>query len=69
MLGDTGANALGALLGVAAVVILPLAWQAALAAVLAGLNLYAESHSLSAVIQAHPLLDRLDRWGWWKGEG
>ncbi len=68
MLGDTGANALGALLGVTAVVLLPFAWQAAVALVLAGLNLYAESHSLSAFIQAHPLLDRLDRWGWRKAE-
>ena len=69
MLGDTGANALGALLGVAACVVLPLAGQVALAAALAGINLYAETHSLSAWIQSHPLLDRLDRWGWRNVDG
>ena len=35
----------------------------ALAIFLIALNLYAESHSLSAVIRARPLLRRLDRWG------
>lgn len=64
MLGDTGANALGALSGVTAIVILPPLGQIALALALAALNLYAESHSLSALIRSHPLLDRLDRWGW-----
>src|SRR5205823_765176 len=39
MLGDTGANALGALLGVAACALLPLAGQAVLAVGLVGLNL------------------------------
>jgi hypothetical protein len=64
MLGDTGANALGALAGVAAVVVLPAIGQIALALALTGVNLYAETHSLSALIRSHPLLDRLDRWGW-----
>jgi UDP-GlcNAc:undecaprenyl-phosphate/decaprenyl-phosphate GlcNAc-1-phosphate transferase len=64
MLGDTGANALGALLGISACVLLPLAGQAVLAIALAGINLYAETHSLSALIRSHPVLDRLDRWGW-----
>jgi UDP-N-acetylmuramyl pentapeptide phosphotransferase/UDP-N-acetylglucosamine-1-phosphate transferase len=64
MLGDTGANALGALLGIAACALLPLAGQAVLAAALASLNLYAETHSLSALIRSYHLLDRLDRWGW-----
>lgn len=69
MLGDTGANALGAFLGVAACVLLPPAALVLLAVLLAALNLYAESHSLSALIRAHPLLDRLDRWGWRADEG
>jgi hypothetical protein len=68
MLGDTGANALGALLGVAACALLPLAGQAVLAAALIGLNLYAETHSLSALIRSHPLLERLDGWGWRKND-
>jgi UDP-GlcNAc:undecaprenyl-phosphate/decaprenyl-phosphate GlcNAc-1-phosphate transferase len=63
MLGDTGSNPLGALLGVAACVLLPVAGQTVLALFLAALNLYAESHSLSALIRARPLLRRLDRWG------
>jgi UDP-GlcNAc:undecaprenyl-phosphate/decaprenyl-phosphate GlcNAc-1-phosphate transferase len=67
MLGDTGANALGALLGVAACALLPLAGQLLLAAALVGLNLYAETHSLSEWIRSHPLLDRLDGWGWRTG--
>lgn len=69
MLGDTGANALGALLGVTACVVLPLIGLIGLAAALAALNLYAETHSLSALIQSRPLLDRLDRWGWRKVDG
>src|SRR5439155_1360699 len=64
MLGDTGANALGALLGVVACVVLPLLGQTLVAVTLAGTNLYAERHSLSAFIRAHPTLNRLDRWGW-----
>lgn len=63
MLGDCGANALGALLGLCVgadrrwVVRLP-----ALAAV-TGLNLAAERVSLSAVIARMPVLARLDAWG------
>jgi UDP-GlcNAc:undecaprenyl-phosphate/decaprenyl-phosphate GlcNAc-1-phosphate transferase len=68
MLGDTGANALGALLGVAACALLPLAGQAVLAVGLVGLNLYAETHSLSELIRTHHLLNRLDRWGWRKND-
>jgi UDP-GlcNAc:undecaprenyl-phosphate GlcNAc-1-phosphate transferase len=64
MLGDNGANALGALFGIAACVVLPLMGQVVLACILAGINVYAESHSLSAMIRSHPLLDRIDRWGW-----
>jgi UDP-GlcNAc:undecaprenyl-phosphate GlcNAc-1-phosphate transferase len=64
MLGDTGANALGAMYGAAACVVLPALEQLALALALAALNLYAETHSLSALIRSHPLLNRLDRWGW-----
>jgi hypothetical protein len=64
MMGDTGANALGALLGVVTCLVLPLAGQAAIAIALAGINLYAETHSLTALIGAHPFWDRLDRWGW-----
>lgn len=69
MLGDTGANALGALWGVAACALLPLLGQAVLAAALVVINLYAETHSLSALIRSHPLLAWLDRWGWRNVDG
>jgi UDP-GlcNAc:undecaprenyl-phosphate/decaprenyl-phosphate GlcNAc-1-phosphate transferase len=68
MLGDTGANALGALLGVAACAVLPTAGLLVLALALAGLNWYAETHSLSTFIRARPLLDRCDGWGWRRAE-
>ncbi|GAA0288573.1 hypothetical protein GCM10009528_01490 [Kineococcus aurantiacus] len=63
MLGDTGANALGAVLGVAALA----RWHrrgrvGALAAVVA-LTLASEKVSFSRVIEAQPLLRELDRLG------
>ena len=69
MLGDTGANALGALFGVAACVVLPPLGQIVLALALAGINGYAEKHSLSALIRSHALLAKIDRWGWREVEG
>jgi hypothetical protein len=69
MLGDTGANALGALLGVAACVVVPLMGLVVLAIALGGINLYAETHSLSTLIQSQPLLNRIDQWGWRKVGG
>ncbi|WP_298886572.1 hypothetical protein [uncultured Serinicoccus sp.] len=63
MLGDTGANAVGAALGVAAVRELsPRARWTCLAA-LAGLTLLSERVSFSRVIDATPVLRQLDRWG------
>jgi UDP-GlcNAc:undecaprenyl-phosphate GlcNAc-1-phosphate transferase len=64
MLGDTGANALGALLGVAACVALPPVALVLLGVMLLVLNLYCETRSLSVLIRSRPWLDRLDRWGW-----
>jgi UDP-N-acetylmuramyl pentapeptide phosphotransferase/UDP-N-acetylglucosamine-1-phosphate transferase len=64
MLGDTGANALGAAAGLAAVGTLPGPAQFAFLAVLSALHLYAERRSITAALAAHPLLDWLDRWGW-----
>lgn len=63
MLGDTGANAFGALAGTAFV--LTPAWPvraAALAAVL-GLTIASEKVSFSKVIERTPLLRRVDGWG------
>jgi UDP-N-acetylmuramyl pentapeptide phosphotransferase/UDP-N-acetylglucosamine-1-phosphate transferase len=67
MLGDTGANALGAIAGGAAVWALPVPLQLALAAALTALHLFAERRSITATLAAHPWLDRMDRWGWGKG--
>jgi UDP-N-acetylmuramyl pentapeptide phosphotransferase/UDP-N-acetylglucosamine-1-phosphate transferase len=63
MLGDCGANALGAALGTAAAQALP--WQLRLLACagVAGLNLASEQVSFTAVIEGTPLLRRLDELG------
>lgn len=63
MLGDTGANPLGAAVGLAAAQALgPRGRLAALAGV-AGLVLLSERVSFSRVIDATPALRALDRWG------
>ena len=63
MLGDCGANALGAALGTAAAQALP--WQLRLLgfAAVAALNLASEQVSFTAVIERTPLLRRLDQLG------
>lgn len=63
MLGDAGANALGAVLGVAAASSLPTRALAALAAAIVGLTLASERVSFSDVIDATPQLRVLDRLG------
>lgn len=64
MLGDTGANALGATVGLALVLMLP-AWGQALAvAALVLFHVWAERHSLTAWIEARPWARALDGWGW-----
>lgn len=63
MMGDCGANALGAGVATSAVAVLPRpARLLALAGVVA-LNLASERVSFSAVIDRTPVLSRLDRWG------
>ncbi|HTE17395.1 MAG TPA: hypothetical protein VK689_03315, partial [Armatimonadota bacterium] len=64
MLGDTGANALGAALGVALTLALPTWGLAGLLALLVLAHLWTESHSLTAWIEAHGWARALDRWGW-----
>lgn len=63
MLGDTGANAAGALVGLAVVERTGLAGRAVALAALAALTLASERVSFSAVIDRQPILRRLDRWG------
>lgn len=63
MLGDTGANAIGAGLGCAAVLSLGEGVRNGAALVLLGLTLLSEAVSFSAVIQSVPPLRALDRLG------
>lgn len=63
MLGDTGANALGAALGVAAARELSAGGRWRCLGVLAGLTILSERVSFSRVIDATPVLRELDRWG------
>jgi UDP-N-acetylmuramyl pentapeptide phosphotransferase/UDP-N-acetylglucosamine-1-phosphate transferase len=63
MLGDTGANALGAALGVAALVAYGRLGRLAHLVGLTALTLASERVSFSAVIAEHPLLRRLDEFG------
>lgn len=63
MLGDAGANALGAALGLGALLTLGPGARLVLTAVLAALNLAADLTSFSRLIRKTPVLDRLDRFG------
>ncbi|HVM40960.1 MAG TPA: hypothetical protein VM618_09320, partial [Acidimicrobiia bacterium] len=63
MLGDAGANAMGAALGVGAVLLLDPGGRDVTVAVLAVLNLAAEIVSFSRVIERVPPLRALDRMG------
>lgn len=62
MMGDAGANVLGAAAGLLAAGS-PLPWQGILLLLLIALHFYSERRSLSELIEASPFLDRLDRWG------
>lgn len=63
MLGDCGANMLGALLGAGAVLFLPAAPQLLLLVAWAALHLFCEFSSLSEVIERSALLRCLDQLG------
>jgi UDP-GlcNAc:undecaprenyl-phosphate/decaprenyl-phosphate GlcNAc-1-phosphate transferase len=63
MLGDCGANALGAMLGAAAAVTLPRPARLALLAGIAGLTAASEKVSFTKVIERTPALRRLDMLG------
>ena len=60
MLGDTGSNAFGALLGLSFALALPVSAQIALAAGILLLHAWTEKHSISKAIEANPALRRLD---------
>jgi UDP-GlcNAc:undecaprenyl-phosphate/decaprenyl-phosphate GlcNAc-1-phosphate transferase len=63
MLGDTGANVLGALAGLWLVLTLSGVGQLVALALLAGITLYGELHSISALVERTPGLRELDSWG------
>lgn len=61
MLGDTGANTFGAVLGVAGAIYFAPVWQAVLVLALLGFQFWCERYSLSRVIENNPFLRGLDR--------
>jgi UDP-N-acetylmuramyl pentapeptide phosphotransferase/UDP-N-acetylglucosamine-1-phosphate transferase len=63
MIGDCGANALGAVLGWALAQALPPRGRAAALAAVVGLTLASERVSFSRVIESSPTLSSLDSWG------
>lgn len=63
MLGDTGANAAGALLGTAVLQRAGLGGRLAALGVLTALTVASERVSFTKVIESHDLLRRLDQWG------
>jgi hypothetical protein len=63
MLGDTGANPLGAVVGLAVVANTGLVATAVVAVALAALNLAAEWVSFTRVIDRNSWLRHFDRWG------
>lgn len=63
MMGDTGANALGAVLGAAAAAHLHRPGRLLALAVVVALTLASEKVSFSAVIADSPVLRRMDDWG------
>lgn len=63
MLGDTGANAAGAMLGVAAIERLGVRGRLLTLTVLTALTLASERVSFTQVIESTPVLREIDRWG------
>ena len=60
MLGDTGSNSFGAVLGVSGALFLPVWGQLLTVVLLIGFQLWCEKYSLSRVIEQNALLRRLD---------
>jgi UDP-GlcNAc:undecaprenyl-phosphate GlcNAc-1-phosphate transferase len=63
MLGDTGANLLGALAGLWIVLTLSDLGQGIALVLLVAITVYGELRSISTLVQKVPLLRRLDSWG------
>lgn len=63
MLGDTGSNALGGLLGVSLALVAPSWVQSGAVAALLLFHVWAEKHSLSRWIEQRPWAQAIDLWG------
>ena len=63
MLGDTGSNLLGALAGLWMVLVLSPTGQLIALVLLAGITVYGEISSISALVERTPGLRELDSWG------
>lgn len=61
MLGDTGANSLGAILGLTMALFFSPAWRVVVIALLALFHIWAEKRSLTKLIEETPVLRRIDR--------
>lgn len=63
MMGDTGSNALGATIGITAVLVLPWAVKIGYLVFLIGFHLFTEKYSLTKVIEKNKMLNYLDQLG------
>jgi len=63
MLGDTGSNSLGAVLGIMSVLLLPFGIKVGAAVLLILLHIYTEKYSLTETIEKIRFLRYLDEWG------
>ncbi|MCL5105125.1 MAG: hypothetical protein M1133_13560 [Armatimonadetes bacterium] len=61
MMGDSGSNALGAAMGITMALNTGLAFQFVVLAIIAGIHLYSEKHSITALIERNPVLRCIDR--------
>lgn len=69
MLGDAGANLLGAMAGLGIVALFRWPVQLGWLLLLVALHAFSERRSVSAWIETHPSFAALDRWGWAERNG
>ncbi|MGI6554063.1 MAG: hypothetical protein ACOX2P_01370 [Bacillota bacterium] len=63
MLGDTGSNVMGIILGIVSVLLLPILVKSIILGMLVLLHIYTEKYSLTETIQKITFLRRIDEWG------
>lgn len=63
MLGDTGSNVMGIILGIVSVLLLPFVGRVLVLGLLIILHIYTEKYSLTETIQKVGFLRRIDEWG------